>query len=140
MDEDDGLRFVRRTENGSIVMQADATNPRNINPGPTTLGGLAAPQRIVVPRFTVVHGVKWIKKESNQAGRLIFPETFSGEIATEFATKATLAYYGAKLADENKEPISVEQSHQQTTYTYSDDYLSKYVEVKAGGATLGSFP
>ena len=136
MVEDVELRNFSRTVDGSVVMQADDINPRDIPPGQTTIGALAAAQRSVVPCSTVVHGVKWIKQGNNRSGRLVFPAKFSGEIATELATKETLAYYGAKLADDNNELISVEQAHQQTTFTYSEDYLTRYVEGKGGGATL----
>ena len=122
-------------------MKSDDTIPRTIPTGRTTIGNLATPHKGVVPRYTVVHGVQWIKKSKAEGGKLIFPAKFSGEIETEVATPDTLAFYGARLADHSKEPIDVKLVHKQTTFTYSNDYLSKYVEEKAerggaGGATL----
>ena len=122
-------------------MKSDNTSPRTIKPGPTTIGSLAPTRKGVVPRFTVVHGVQWIKKSETEGGKLTFPAEFSGEIETEIATLETLAFYGARLADHSMELIDIKLPHKQTTFTYSNDYLSKYVNEKkerggAGGASL----
>ena len=123
------------------MLKTDGTCPRTIPPGPTTIGSLAPTHKGVVPRFTTVHGVQWVRKSETEGGKLIFPAEFSGEIETEIATLETLAFYKATFADHNTEPIDVSITHKQTTFTYSSDYLSKYVEESkerggAGGATL----
>ena len=84
--------------------------------------------------------VRWCTPKK-PPGVLFFPSSFSGEIATDIATPETLDYYGAKFANRTGERIEVNIEHQQTDFTYAENYLYNYVLVDkeqggAGGATL----
>ena len=127
---------------GSDALLTSTSSPRIIPLGQMPLRDLAPtvpgfPQK---PCSTIVKGVRWCTPKK-PPGLLVFPSSFSGEIATDIATPETLAFYGAKFANRTEERIEVNIEHQQTNFTYAENYLHNYVLVAkekggAGGATL----
>ena len=127
---------------GSDALVASESSPRIIPPGQMNFRDLAPtnPGFIRKPCSTIVKGVRWCTPK-NPPGLLVFPSSFSGGIATDVATQETLSYYGAKFANRTEERIEVDIEHQQTDFTYAENYLYNYVLVDkekggAGGATL----
>ena len=98
------------------------------------------PENSGKPLSTIVKDVMWCTPKKGP-GLLVFPSSFSGEIATEVATPENLGYYGAKFANRTEERIYVHMEHQQANFSYADNYLDNYVMVDkekggAGGASL----
>ena len=141
--EADTLRGMRRAgADGRDALFTSQLSPRIIPPGRMPLKDLAPtdPGFPRKPCSTIVEGVRWCTPKK-PSGLLVFPSSFSGEIATDIATPETLGYYGAKFANRTEERIEVNIEHQQTNFTYAENYLHNYVLVDkekggAGGATL----
>jgi len=100
------------------------------------------------PEMTVVYGVRWEEGEYKEDGagnktwvtpsKLIFPNTFSGEVATDIATTETLKYYGAMLIESTQQKVDLDVRQVLQDFDYSDDYLEKWVQNPEGakGAAL----
>ena len=124
---------------GQNALVAPDSPPRIIPPGERLFRDLAptGSQPPDKPRSTVIEGVSW---RSNKK-ILLFPKSFTGEIASDVATAEKLAYYKAKFANRVDGKIDIPVQHQQTDFTYARDYLHTYVMADkekggAGGATL----
>ena len=152
----DSLRGMeRKGADDEVVMVADDKPPREISPGRKPLKDLVPSDH----RSTIVKGVKWIPDNGvdgedhrsghrpGQSGQLVFPSSFSGEIATDLATPENVKYYGAELANRSDKVITVRKYHRQLPFTYYDGYLQNYVMASkeygedrkpkgAGGASL----
>ena len=135
----DPLQGMKRIgADGKVALVSDAKPPRDISPGRKPFKDLCPKE----PRSTIVEGVKWESQEKGgRPGQLIFPNSFSGEIATDLTTEDNIRYYGAKFANRTNEEIEVLKHHQQTSFIYADDYLQNYVMASkgddgAGGASL----
>ena len=115
---------------GRDALVASKSSPRIISPGQMHLRDLAStdPEFARKPRSTIVEGVRWCTPKK-PPGLLVFPSSFSGEIAKDIATPETLNYYGAKFANRTGERIEVNIEHQQTDFTYAENYLFNYVLV-----------
>ena len=141
--ETDPLRGLRRAgADGSDALVADDIPSRILPPGQMSFRDLApkGPENSGEPLSTIVKDVMWCMPRKGP-GQLVFPSSFSGEIATEVATPETLGYYGAKFANRTEEQIDVHMEHRQANFTYAENYLDNYVMVDkekggAGGATL----
>jgi len=96
----------------------------------------------IKPASTIIEGVRWVDGETDgeghkRPGKLHFPVDFNGEIFTELATTETLQHYGASLAESSRgEQVELAARHCLDDFTYAPNYLSKWVEVSAGGAGL----
>lgn len=91
------------------------------------------------PASTVVDGVRWQPGEEGDAGKIVFPESFSREIQSEVATMETLSYYGARLVggDANcNSTFQMTDRHIMDDMTYNDNFFSKWVNRSGGGPTL----
>ena len=126
----DNLRGMKRPgADGRDALVASESPPRIIPPGEMNFKDLA-PEFSEVPRpqSTIVEGVRWCVPKKGP-GLLVFPSSFSGEIATDIATPETLDYYGAKFANRVGGKINIQIEHQQTDFTYAENYLFNYVLV-----------
>ena len=134
---DDPLQgFKRLGTDGQYALLASDSPSRIIPPGERPFRDLA-PTGSEKPRSTVIEGVSWRSNEK----LLLFPKSFTGEIASDVATAEKLAYYKAKFANRVDGKIDIPVQHQQTDFTYAPDYLHTYVMAPkekggAGGATL----
>jgi len=91
----------------------------------------------LMPAHTIVKGVRWIIGKDGDQGKVIFPESFDGIIATELATTETLGHYGARLAESDyNQTVELKSRHVLDDYTYTPDYLQKWVIKSAGGAGM----
>ena len=138
----DPLKGMRRVgADGNVALIADDLPPREISPGRRPFKDLI-PSLDPDPESTVVKGVKWLVPEKGVPGQLIFPSSFSGEIASAVATLDNVQRYGAKFANRTNGEIDVHMYHQQTSFTYAEDYLQNYVIAAsgAGGASLERRP
>ena len=134
---------IQRVADGEVVMKSSRDPPINIQ-GNMDFRDLLPPPRPIgfeVPRSTIVENVSWeTPVPGARAGTLKFPAKFSGKIATHVATKNTLAYYGAKFANQEMGTVHIPVPHQQRNYIYSDRYLTTHVMAPrpegAGGASL----
>jgi len=89
------------------------------------------------PACTIVPGVRWIVGQDGEQGKVIFPESFDGVIATELATTETLGHYGVRLAESDyNQTVELKSRHVLDDYTYTADYLQKWVIKSAGGAGM----
>jgi len=89
------------------------------------------------PASTIVEGVRWIVGQDGEQGKVIFPESFNGVIATELATTETLGHYGVRLAESDyNQTVELKSRHVLDDYTYTPDYLQKWVIKSAGGAGM----
>jgi len=89
------------------------------------------------PASTIVPGVRWIVGQDGEQGKVIFPESFNGVIATELATTETLGHYGVHLAESDyNKTVELKSRHVLDDYTYTPDYLQKWVIKSAGGAGM----
>merc|ERR1711983_298874 len=92
----------------------------------------------IEPEKTVVCGVRWEEGEYEEDGngkktwirpsRLIFPNTFDEEIASDIATTETLKYYGAMIIESTQQKVELEVRHVIQDFDYKDDYLEKWVK------------
>ena len=143
----DPLRGLRRAgADGADALVADDIPSRIIPSGQMSFKDLApkGPENAGKPLSTIVKDVMWCTPKKGP-GLLVFPSSFSGEIATEVATPENLGYYGAKFANRTEERIYVHMEHQQANFRYADNYLDNYVMVDkekggAGGASLERHP
>jgi len=96
----------------------------------------------IKPASTIIEGVRWEDGDLDgeghkRPGKLHFPLDFNGEIFTELATTETLHHYGASLAESTRgEQVELAARQCLDDFTYAPNYLSKWVEMSAGGAGL----
>ena len=130
----DSLRGLeRKGADGNLALVADDKPPREISPGRKPFKDLVPSE----PKSTIVEGVKWCENPDKKVpGQLIFPSSFSGEIATDLATLDNVRYYGARFANRTDGEVEVSTPHQQTGFTYADNYLQNSVMASKKGATL----
>ena len=131
----DSLRGMeRKGADGNVAFRSADKPPTEISPGPTSLKHLVPSE----PKSTIVQGVKWVVPAKGVPGHLIFPSSFSGEIATDLATPDNVRYYnGAEIANKTNRKVDVHMLHFQHPFEYEPDYLQNYVmDGAAGGATL----
>ena len=92
---------------------------------------------------TIIPGCKWIeKKKDEKSGKLVLPKDFNNyEMAIDYATKSKLGYYGVKFVLENDNTrIKLPFDSTIAEYSYSHDYLNKYVLKNGTGIEMHAFP
>ena len=83
---------------------------------------------IIRPKFTEIKGVKWIPNKETGKGTFKFPSDFDEYIETDIGTSANLNYYGATLTNTRPDStVTLDMRHVIQDFTYSDNYLEKYV-------------
>ena len=105
---------------GKVAFFSPDKSPREVPPGRMPFKDLSPFDH----KSTIVKDVKWVVPEKGVPGQLIFPSSFSGEIATDLATSDTVRYYGAKLANKTDGEIDVNTPHRQQTFWYAGRGIS----------------
>ena len=134
--------FKRQGSSGSLVMTGSDEMVSDFLPGNYSLVDLVCFSDLppLEPRHTVIKGVKWISsKVPGKSGRAIFPNSFDGKIAKEFATNEHLRYYGASFAENQQLQVSLCYRHGIQDFTYENSYLEDYAKVRGCGIETHSF-
>ena len=134
--------FRRQGSSGSLVMTGSDEMVSDFLPGNYNLVDLVCFSDLppLEPRHTVIKGVKWISsKVPGKSGRAIFPSSFDGKIASEFATNEHLRYYGAVFAENQQLQVSLCYRHGIQDFTYENNYLEDYAKVRGCGIETHSF-
>ncbi|XP_013385903.1 uncharacterized protein LOC106155567 [Lingula anatina] len=131
--------FRRLGASGEPVMTGGHGMVADIVPGKYNLMDIACFSDLppLIPKHTTVKGVRWASSTTpGKSGKVIFPNDFSGVIATDIATNEHLRYYGCSIADAQQEKISLLYRHGIQDFTYENKYLEDYVTSKNGGAGI----
>jgi len=145
--------FKRRVDR-KTVMASPSGILADLLPGQYDAKTLAAYDDLppIEPEKTIVYGVRWEegKYEEDENGKktwitpskLIFPNAFKGEIATDIATTETLKYYGAMLIESTQQKVDLDVRQVLQDFDYKDNYLEKWVTNPDGanGAALEHHP
>ena len=94
------INFQREVD-GKVVMKGTEKLVGDVLPGKKKLQEMVSFEDLpaLKPQYAEVSGVKWITSLSaGQSGRLIFPQSFSGEVPVQFATSELLTYYDVTIA------------------------------------------
>ena len=128
--------FKRQGASGRLVMTGLTEMVSDILPGNYILADLVYFSDLppLEPRHTVVKGVKWISsKVPGESGLALFPKSFDGKVATEFATNEHLQYYGASFAENQQLQVSFCYHHGIQDFTYDTNYLEDYAKTRGCG-------
>ena len=97
------IDFHREVQ-GKVVMKGKDKLVDDVLPGKRKLDEMVQYKDLpeLKPQYAEIAGVKWSKSERLcQSGSLIFPESFSGLVPMQFATRELLSYYGVTIAGES---------------------------------------
>ena len=128
--------FKRQGASGRLVMTGLTEMVSDILPGNYNLADLVYFSDLppLEPRHTVIKGVKWISsKVPGESGLAMFPKSFDGKVATEFATNEHLRYYGASFAENQQLQVSFCYHHGIQDFTYDTNYLEDYAKTRGCG-------
>ena len=128
--------FKRQGASGRLVMTGLSEMVSDILPGNHILADLVYFSDLppLKPRHTVIKGVKWISsKVPGESGLAMFPKSFDGKVATEFATNEHLRYYGASFAENQQLQVTFCYHHGIQDFTYDTNYLEDYAKTRGCG-------
>lgn len=134
--------FRREGSSGSLVMTGNDEMVSDVLPGNYNLVDLVCFSDLppLKPQHTTIKGFKWVSsKVPGKSGRAIFPSSFDGKIATEFATNEHLRYYGSSFAENQQLQVSLCYRHGIQDFTYENNYLDDYAKVRGCGIETHPF-